>query len=292
MPDNKFKDLLKLLRVKSWIKNLLIFLPSLCGRNLVSNRGNAFVCIWGFLLMCLLSSTVYIINDIQDIDLDRENPRKINEPLPSGRISVNTCVKLLIGTTAAEILLAMVIWSIADNRRWWKLMALCATYLGINFCYSVLKFKKMPIIDMMIVVSGFLIRVVAGGVITGTKISSYLFLTILTISLYMISMKRRFENGTKSRPLYSKEWIKSIGDLSGILSMVFFSLWALDTFETDYTVLLIVGALVLYIIYSYGADKLQQGDPIAIIFGYKVIMIYGAIYSILLAVLLTFGHKM
>ncbi len=178
-----FNQVLKLIRIPQWIKNLFVFVPLVFSLNLF--RGEYFLTsLLGFAAFCLTSSVVYIINDIADVEADRAHPRKKNRPIASGRISPKQglLIALIFGIAAAVLCL------FADIN-----FALFLTlFFFINVLYS-MKLKHIVLLDIFSIAAGFLIRVLAGAVIIQVVISSWLILTTMFISLFLAVMKRHSE---------------------------------------------------------------------------------------------------
>ena len=178
-----FNQVLKLIRIPQWIKNLFVFVPLVFSLNLF--RGEYFLTsLLGFAAFCLTSSVIYIINDIADVEADRAHPRKKNRPIASGRISPKQglLIALIFGIAAAVLCL------FADIN-----FALFLTlFFFINVLYS-MKLKHIVLLDIFSIAAGFLIRVLAGAVIIQVVISSWLILTTMFISLFLAVMKRHSE---------------------------------------------------------------------------------------------------
>lgn len=153
------------MRVHHYIKNGLIFTPLIFSGNLFDIE-LLFKSLLGFLAFSLVASAIYIINDIQDVELDRLHPTKCKRPLAANLISL-TNAKIL---TIALVIIAMIInVYAADNGlvSWISLIS----YLMLNLAYSN-GLKNFPIIDVAILVSGFVLRVLYGARITGIEISN------------------------------------------------------------------------------------------------------------------------
>ena len=178
------RDYIKLLRVKHYIKNLLIFVPMFFGQ-VIFDINKLLMGAMGFVAFCMVSSAVYILNDICDVEKDRKHPTKKNRPIACGRVKKS----IAIGVLCCCILIAFIL-SIAIG----KLAAalLLVLYFVLNVAYS-MGLKNKPIIDIVILASGFVIRIFYGGFATSVVISKWLYLVITTGSLYMGLGKRRNE---------------------------------------------------------------------------------------------------
>lgn len=179
----KFNIYLRLIRVNNWVKNLLLFIPLFFGGKISEFYAILKVSI-GFLAFSLMASAIYIINDIKDIDQDRKHPTKRFRPIASGAISIKT---------AAPISLILVISSIALSAflsRGFFIVVL--SYFALNLFYS-LGLKNIAPLDVFIVSFGFILRIYAGGFAAAIPISSWLFLTVFFLSLFVSIAKRRAE---------------------------------------------------------------------------------------------------
>lgn len=254
------KDYIKLLRVKHYIKNLLVFAPLFFSMNffqvdiLLKNS-------IGFLIFCLVSSVVYILNDLKDIEKDRNHPEKKNRPLASGRISKK--VALLI---AATLFLFSIIFSVLVKSDIYSYLAVFG-YLAINIAYS-LKLKHIPIIDVSIIVIGFILRIIYGGLIVGVVISNWLILTVISFSYYLALGKRRNEltsNGGKARgvlALYNSEFLDKMMYVMVTLFIVFYSLWTMSI-STNGNILVwsVLWVIIIVMRYSLIIEGNSNGDP-------------------------------
>lgn len=147
------KKYIKLIRVKHYIKNLLIFLPIIFSQRITDITALTKTLIT-FILFCISTSIIYVVNDIKDIDKDRNHPKKKNRPLASGKISIKQAIKVII-ILSIILIFGMVIF-FRNNA---YVMAIILVYIIMNMLYS-MKLKSIPILDITILATGFLIRVV------------------------------------------------------------------------------------------------------------------------------------
>lgn len=89
--------------------------------------------------------------------------------------------------------------------------------------------------------------------------------------------------------LYNESWLEKVMNLGLVFSMVFFSLWALEKFQAEYTVFLIIGALVIYLLYSFDVERFSEGDPVTIIYKDKLLLVLGIIYFLAVIALLAYA---
>lgn len=180
---NKLLELLRLMRPHQWVKNAFVFIGLLFGHawhdpNLVVQVVIAFVA------FCLLSSAIYTINDIIDLDQDRNHPKKCKRPLAAGLISISAAFSLatLLG------LLGLVLAYIASP----TVLSILLGYALMNIAYS-LWLKHVVILDVFIIATGFMLRILAGTLGVGIPPSQWLLLCGLMVTLFLGFTKRRAE---------------------------------------------------------------------------------------------------
>ncbi len=178
------KALIKTMRPRQWIKNVFIFAALVFDEQLLS-FGPLLNTIFGFILLCLGSSTVYLINDLADLEQDRLHPVKRLRPLPAGDLSVRVAqiaaVSLFIISIGAGFALNITFG------------AILLTYLILNLFYS-FWLKHIPIIDVLVLASGFVLRVAAGvALITVQRFSPWLYMCTTLLALFIGFGKRRAE---------------------------------------------------------------------------------------------------
>ena len=178
------KPLLKTMRSRQWIKNGLLFIPLVFDKQL-TNWPALVRIVLGFVLFCLLSSLVYIINDLLDVEADQNHPQKRLRPIPSGKLKASTA-------RAAGIVIALVFFIPAVwLSREFAMIGLA--YLVLNLAYSAW-FKHAPILDVMILASFYVLRVGAGvSLIVVNRFSPWLYVFTTFLALYLGIGKRRAE---------------------------------------------------------------------------------------------------
>jgi len=177
------KELFRALRPQQWIKNLFVFAPLIFSQNIL-NRALVFRAGLAFVSFCLISSAVYLINDLRDIEEDRQHPVKSQRPLASGRLKKSAAVAALAVLVPAGFLVALLI------NRPFTLVAL--GYFVLQIAYT-LWLKHVVILDIFVVAAGFLLRVVAGGLAISVYLSSWLLLCTALLALFLAMGKRRHE---------------------------------------------------------------------------------------------------
>jgi 4-hydroxybenzoate polyprenyltransferase len=187
--SSTFPALIRAMRPKHWVKNVFVF-AALVFAHQLPDAGSLAVVSAGFAIFCLLSSSVYLLNDIADREADRQHPAKKDRPVASGALSVATAgtasVILAVAAMAAALAISMPFASIA------------CTYLLANLAYSI-ALKRVVILDVMVVAGGFLLRAWAGSVVIGVEMSHWLVLCTGLIALFLVFTKRRQEIATLER---------------------------------------------------------------------------------------------
>ena len=285
------KDYIKLIRVKHWLKNVLVFLPLFFSMNIL-NIKLLEKSLFAFAIFCLASSIVYVINDINDIEKDRNHPVKKDRPLASGRISINKAKLVVI--VLFLILIASTAFSYLKVLKY-QVFIIPAIYIILNILYSKW-LKHIPIIDVVILVSGFVLRVLYGAVLSGCTVSKYLYLMIVFGSFYLGFGKRRNEilkNGDKSREvlaMYNENFLDKNMYVAFALAIVAYTLWAVDPtviarVGNDYLFLSIPLVMVIMQLYSLNIEKNSHGDPIEVIMSNKVLLLSVVVYLVLMIML-------
>lgn len=190
-PKALIQAMVDLMRPEQWLKNLLIlagFFFALADRFQSLSVARSFGrSVLAMVLFCGLASAVYILNDLHDIPADRVHPVKRRRPLASGRISIRwACVE------------AVVLWTVAWMGAWWigRLFALCLLAYFLMQCAYTLFLKNIVLVDVFVVALGFVIRVYAGTLAAGVRVSSWLLVCTFMVSLFLILSKRYNEKVT------------------------------------------------------------------------------------------------
>lgn len=176
-------ELFRALRPQQWIKNLFVYAPLIFSQN-VLNQALVLRATLAFLAFCLISSAVYLLNDLRDIEEDRQHPLKAHRPLASGRLKRSTAVAALAIIAPAGFLVALLV-----NR---SFVFIALGYFALQIAYT-LWLKHVVILDIFVVASGFLLRVVAGGFAIRVYLSSWLLICTTLLALFLAMGKRRHE---------------------------------------------------------------------------------------------------
>lgn len=271
------KKYIELIRAKHWIKNLLIFIPLICSGFI--NAENVLNLIIGFFSFSFISSFVYIINDIKDIEKDKLHPRKKKRPLPSGKITKKRAILISIILLIASLSFNYIIYKEILNVSFYLLLA----YMIINILYS-MGLKNIAILDIILLATGFIIRVYYGASIINVQVSDWLFLTILNASLFLGLGKRKKEliNNKDSRKVlkeYNEAFLDRFQYISLGLMLVFYSLWTIEQ-DIKFLSLTIPLLIIIFMKYCLIIEKSDEGDPTTILYQDKMLLFLCLIYGI------------
>jgi 4-hydroxybenzoate polyprenyltransferase len=247
-------NIIKLIRVRQWIKNFFCFAPILFAGQLL-NTELFTKNILAFLAFCAVSSSVYIINDIIDVEADRAHKKKRFRPIASGEISIKHAVIILIIIIAITVLLSALINI--------YFVITVAAYFMINLLYSI-KVKHVVILDVFFISLGFMLRLIGGAAAIHVSLSSWMILTAIFISLFLAISKRRAElsqieqdNLDKQRKVlnyYGIEFTDQMNTIAATGTIICYALYtvsekAVSTFHTEN--LIYTTPFVIYGIFRY-----------------------------------------
>lgn len=249
-------NLLKLMRPKQWIKNFFVFGALIFSYSFL-NLNKTIAALIAFILFCLISSTVYIMNDILDVEKDRVHPKKRFRPIASGAISIKQA------TIALVVLLAIsMISSFMINKGLFFILVL---YFINNIFYS-FKIKNIVILDVISIAVGFILRVIAGGVAIDVSLSGWILLCTFFISLFLGFEKRRNEiiklegKANEHRKIlddYSDELLKQFSDITLTCTVISYAMYTFVAYENAY--MMITNIFVVYGLFRYKYLSMKKG---------------------------------
>lgn len=273
--------LLETARPKQWLKNgLVLAAPAAAGTLL--NPSVALAVLVALLAFGLASAGTYFINDARDAALDRAHPIKCGRPVARGAISERTAY--LVGFALA-VLSLVTAWSLG-----WAVLAVMATYLATTTAYSGW-LKHQPVMDILIVASGFVLRAVAGAVATATVLSGWFLLVALFGSLFVVTAKRFAEHeqylitGTARSTVqgYPTAWLQQVLTVSLAGTVLAYATWALQYVGTDVFIPLlavsVVPFLALMLRYSL-LVTLGEGEAPEDLIGDRFLLLSGALWAV------------
>jgi 4-hydroxybenzoate polyprenyltransferase len=176
-------DLIRSLRPTQWVKNTVVFAGLIFARHF-DRTDDLLRALAAFAIFCALASAVYLFNDIRDRESDRAHPKKKDRPIAAGRVTVSTA-----GAVAAVLAIAAMgsAWSLGP-----AFFMTVAAYVVVSAAYSMV-LKHVPVLDVMLVAAGFVIRAVAGAAVIAVAISPWLVVCTSLLALFLGFGKRRWE---------------------------------------------------------------------------------------------------
>lgn len=265
-PSNLASAIVKAIRPRQWVKNLLVFaapLAALGDQGSYDYRVVLYKVSIAFVVFCMAASAIYLVNDARDVDADRAHPTKRYRPIAAGVLPVGTAYGIAAVLAAASLAIS-----------WWltpRLALVMAVYLTIQLAYC-FGLKHQAVLDICIVSSGFLIRAIAGGVAAGIPLSQWFLLVMAFGSLFMAAGKRYAElqlaerTGAKIRKSlesYTSTYLTFVWTLSATAVVLCYGLWA---FERDgntgsWFVVSMIPFTVAILRYAVDVDGGLAGEP-------------------------------
>ncbi|MEZ7683169.1 decaprenyl-phosphate phosphoribosyltransferase [Prevotella histicola] len=291
------KNLIRLIRPKQWIKNLIVLLPVFFGGALL-HPSAIYAGLITALSFSFAASSIYCLNDIIDIEDDKHHPIKCNRPLASGAISIPQGYTLMV----LMLILSMASTFLLYNHQL-ETAGVIAFYWLLNIGYC-LKLKQYAIIDVCIVAFGFVLRVLAGGISTSIHLSKWIVLMTFLLMLFLSFAKRRDDvvrmNETGHAPRqntirYNLTFINQAITITSSVTLVCYIMYTvspetIQNFHTDYLYLTSVFVLVGLLRYIQIAvvDK-KSGDPTKVIlrdrFTQLIVLAFGLAFLFIIYVL-------
>ena len=264
---------IRIVRPRQWVKNFFVFIPLFFGGQM-SNTALLLDALTTFVAFSLAASSIYCLNDIVDVEADRQHPVKCHRPIASGQVSVSAAYALM----AIMLILSMTVCPMLKGRS----MAVGAVVLGywiMNIAYCVW-LKNFAIIDVCLIAFGFVLRILAGGLATGIEPSNWLVLMTFLLTLFLSFAKRRDDvlrmEATGKPPRkntirYNLTFINQAITISASITLVCYMMYTVSPevtarFNSHYIYLTTIFVLVGLLRYIQIAvvDK-QSGDPTKII---------------------------
>lgn len=226
-------NLIVSLRPDQWTKNLIVFAALIFAVKLLDPAALALASA-AFLIFCVLSGCVYLINDVSDREADRQHPLKRLRPIASGALSTSTALTWAIGLSVAALAAAYVLQPLFG--------LVAASYLALFVLYTY-RLKHVVILDVMSIAIGFVLRALAGGLVIGVPVSDWLLVCTVLGALFLGLAKRRHE-------------ITMLGDGASGHRRI---LEEYDPYLLDQMIAIVAAAtLVVYVIYCASPETAQR----------------------------------
>jgi len=248
--------LIKTLRPAQWTKNGAIFVPLVFDEKLFQIEPLTQTIV-GFVMLCLISGTVYLINDLVDIEKDRQHPTKRYRPLPSGQLSKSAAIVAAILIPAVVLPLSFLL-DVAFG-------LILTGYLVLQIAYS-FRLKNVVIIDVMVIAAGFVLRVAAGvPLVNADRFSPWLYVFTTLLALFLALGKRRQEIAL----------LKS--DASNARAVLdHYSL----PFVDEMTAVVTAGTVMTYALYTFSAPNLPENHTMMLTIPFLIYGIFRYLYVI------------
>jgi len=276
------------LRPRQWLKNLLVFgAPAAAGQ--LTHRLPLLDSLAAFAVFCLAASGTYCLNDVVDREADRRHPVKRDRPIASGVVSV----RLAVVVGGALLALAMA-GSAAIGRP--RLALVVAIYVGVTIAYS-LWLKHEPILDLGAVAAGFVLRAIAGGVATRVPLSNWFIIVACFGSLFMVAGKREAEmmllgdDGESHRSTlgaYTASFLRHVRSVASGVTMTAYCLWAFEKAQGSSGAIWFELSIVPFVLgvlrYALLVDAGHGGAPEDVVLGDRTLQLLGLSLAVLFAV--------
>jgi len=277
-PTNLFSGIVKALRPRQWVKNLLVLaapLAALGGNVTYDYRDVAFKVSIAFVVFCLGASSIYLVNDARDVEADRAHPTKRFRPIAAGVLPVGLAYGIATGLGLASLAIS---WWLTPN-----LALVMAIYLVMQLAYC-FGLKHQAVLDICIVSSGFLIRAIAGGVAADIPLSQWFLLVMAFGSLFMAAGKRYAElqlaerTGAKIRKSlesYTSSYLRFVWTLSATSVVLCYGLFAFerDHHSGSWWAVSIIPFTIAILRYAVDVDGGSAGEPEEIALGDRVLQL-------------------
>ncbi|MCW3465704.1 decaprenyl-phosphate phosphoribosyltransferase [Chitinophaga nivalis] len=262
---------LYLLRPKHWAKNAFLFIPLFFAGEIFNWTKVQHVMV-AFVSFCLIASSIYIINDYRDIEADRKHPKKCKRPLASGAVSKTAALVMFVLCIVAGMALALSIKQ--------KFAFVVSIYFVLNLLYTY-GLKDVSILDIIILATGFVLRIKAGSVASHIAVSEWLVIMVFLLALFMGIAKRRddvlikLKSGEEMRKAakgYNLDFMNVMLSLVAAVIIVAYLMYTLspeteqrfNTYRLYYTCLFVIGGLLRYLQITYVEN--DTGSPTRILY--------------------------
>lgn len=287
-PKNLLDGMIKALRPRQWVKNVLVIAaPAAAGSQTLTDTSVLFHVFIAFVAFCMAASSVYLINDAMDVEADRAHPTKRFRPIAAGVLPVGMAYAM-----AVVLIIAAIALSLAFAHPALAIVVAVYIVLQLMYCFGL---KHQPVLDIAFVSSGFLLRAVAGGAAAEVAISQWFLLVMAFGSLFMAAGKRYAElslhlkTGAKIRKAlesYTPTYLRFVWTLSATVLVLCYALWAYDRGGDPDSVegaaiwlqISIVPFTIAVLRYAVDVDAAQAGEPEDIALGDRVLQVLAALW--------------
>ena len=278
---------LRAVRPRQWLKNLLVGAAPLAAGKLLERHVLIGIGL-AFAAFCLVSAAIYLMNDVHDVEEDRLHPRKRLRPIAAGQLSVPAAITIAVVVGIAGLLLAYATTT--------ALGITLSLYVVLQLLYTAF-LKHLPVVDLAIVASGFLLRAIAGGVATGIPLSQWFLLVASFGSFFMVAGKRYSEMkalgsdaGTRrSLTRYTESYLRFSWMLAAVMVLISYSLWAFENrydpaLGVPWTAISIAPFTLGLLQYALEVDAGNAGEPEDVVLHDHVLQGIGVVWLVVISV--------
>jgi decaprenyl-phosphate phosphoribosyltransferase len=275
-------------RPRQWVKNVLVLAAPLAAAKLNDAHVLKTSAV-AFVAFCLAASCIYYINDIMDVESDRAHPKKRFRPIAAGWLPIP--VAWVAGVTCG--IAGLGVATLAN----WTTVLVIAVYITLHVVYS-LWLKHVPVLDLAMVASGFLLRAIVGGVAADLELSQWFLLTTGFGSLFMVAGKRYSEMvlmgegaaaSRKSLSEYSQSYLRFVWQAAATVTVITYSLWAFQLASLPdstghasdarpWLEISVIPWVFIFLRYAMFVDAGRAGEPEDVMLKDRVIMGIGAVW--------------
>lgn len=292
-PKNLVDGMIKALRPKQWVKNVLVLAaPAAAGSDALFHSRVLVDVGLAFIVFCMGASAIYLINDARDVEADRAHPTKRFRPIAAGVLPVGMAYAMAALLIVGSIGLSFLATAGPE------LAIVMAVYIALQlgYCFG---WKHMPVIDIALVSSGFMLRTMAGGVAADIELSQWFLLIAAFGSLFMAAGKRYAElklamrSGAKIRKSlesYTPTYLRFVWTMAATAVVVFYALWGFDMSQQHpghasvwYQVSM-VPFTVAILRYAVDVDGGSAGEPEEIALGDRILQFLAIAWVVFVAV--------
>jgi decaprenyl-phosphate phosphoribosyltransferase len=275
------------------VKNVLVLAAPFAGRSLTDPHiaGRALLALVAF---TAAAAATYCLTDVRDAATDRRDPVRSSRPVAAGRVSPATATSAAVACAVTSVVLAALLG--------WQTLVVLATYLALTTLYST-RLKHVAVLDVLAVAGGFLLRAIAGGVATGTRLSDWFLLVALFGSLFLVAAKRSAEQvrctGEKTADattrravldIYPASWLQQMTTMALTGAVVSYAMWAFQYRGTDIAPPLLAASLVPFLAgmmrYALLVTRGAGESPERLLTADRFLLVGGAVWVCLLGVAL------
>jgi decaprenyl-phosphate phosphoribosyltransferase len=265
-PANLITGVIKAMRPRQWVKNVLVVAAPVAaaGRGVRYDYAEVATRVGvAFVVFCLAASAIYLINDVRDVEADREHPTKQFRPIAAGVVPewLAYALAAVLGTASLAI-------------SWWltpNLAVVIAVYIGMQLAYC-FGLKHQAVMDICIVSSAYLLRAIAGGAAAAIPLSQWFLLTAAFASLFMVAGKRYAElqlaerTGAairKSLESYTSTYLRFVWTMSATAVVLCYGMWAFerDHYSGSWFAVSMVPFTIAILRYAVDVDGGLAGEP-------------------------------